>query len=192
MKIKSHISPQKQLLLSLILYLSMIVLMVLMGMFPVTVLYGSIFIGLGFIPFAVSLYWTYNIIEKRLWIKYSGIVTSSEIFNEVNTLETSGYPVERYIPVIGYKYYMRTKMFTSKKLSALDNDFRFDTETEAKAIQQRFLIGKNIGVWVHPKDPSKSIIIQGCSKDKKKSIVGYAVIGCLLFGRGAHILGMSC
>lgn len=183
-----HVSPKKQLVIGFILYVVMILSMSLMGVFSSKTVYAIVVMTFGWVPLGVSLYWLIQIVSKLSWTKRSGTVTSSKVIHEINTLETSMYPIPRYVPIIGYKYHIGGKLFTSTKMSALSHDFRFDMESEAISLQQMFSVKDNIDVWTHPNEPENSIIVQGCSRDKIITMLGYAFIGVLLIGVSIFIL----
>ena len=155
-----YVSPKKQLLLSLFLYLAMILVFVMIGMLSNNIFYGNIFIALGAIPFGVSLFWVYSVLKTRSWIKQSGTVISSKVVSENIPLQIDFMSVRRYTPVIDYKYYVGEKMFFSSTFSPLHNDFRFDMEQDAKAVINNFSVGEDIDICVNPKELSKSIVVK--------------------------------
>lgn len=101
-------------------------------------------------------------------------------------MDTMG--LNKYTPDIQYKYYVDSKMYISNDLSPIYNDFRFFLEQDAQKMLRDFPVHKDIEVWTHPKKPSQSIIIQGCSKEQTITMISYAVIGIILLGIGVFIL----
>jgi hypothetical protein len=146
---------------------------------------GLILVCLGAIPVSVSLYWLFLSMQTYRWMHIKGSVKSSEIFEREPGTIRGAYPF--YKISITYFYEYNGKKYVSHKIGILNNDFTFYKYDKAAKFLNKLIQNETINIWINPHNPEESILVQGCSHEKTKHILGYFFFGTLLVLSGIYL-----
>ncbi len=156
-----------------------------LGIFPEhKVVHGVLVAFLGLFAMLPSLFSLLLYIRVQQWEKIKGTVVKSSIGSRVvvGTFNTLG--ITSHYPDIEYEYMFDNQKFRSSNFSIIDLDYHYIFQKQARQIQKDFSVGNEVDIWVNPKSPHRSIIMNKISNEHKTTFFGFIAIGLILMTFG--------
>jgi len=136
--------------------------------------------SIGLAPIFVSFYLIYIIYLHTKWIKHKATVVSINIVSKATEAGDKFIGQGDIVPIIKYTYTIDGKQYMSNRLGVFENDYGYELDKDIDDFINKYFSKKEVTMWFNPKKPSESILLQGCSKTKLTTIVGYILIGLFI------------